>query len=220
MKSSTGSSGELTTGRSLPRRARARPAPRPGAGRPRRSIAAARLERWPPTRGTPVHRPPEHLRLCQPFGARLARARRARTSAVRTRSRARCFALPRPVRSIPGTTRSGQVHRHPRACSPRLRRRRVRPPASSVKPPVRQPNLAQRCPLSPGYSTGYRESHHAVDPLRVPPPRLRSTVQLSVEQFRDVREVDKRYAIVTGHPTMNGEHPVEVEGDVTIVQKP
>ncbi|HLM93607.1 MAG TPA: hypothetical protein VK273_07340 [Gaiellaceae bacterium] len=54
----------------------------------------------------------------------------------------------------------------------------------------------------------------------MPPPRLRSTVQLSVEQFRDVREVDKRYAIVTGHPTMNGEHPVEVEGDVTIVQKP
>jgi hypothetical protein len=35
-----------------------------------------------------------------------------------------------------------------------------------------------------------------------------------------VREVDKRYAIVTGHLTMNGERPVEVDGDVTIVQKP
>ena len=51
-------------------------------------------------------------------------------------------------------------------------------------------------------------------------PDCRSTVQLSIEQFRDVREVDNRYAIVTGHRTMNGERPVEVDGDVTIVQKP
>jgi hypothetical protein len=51
-------------------------------------------------------------------------------------------------------------------------------------------------------------------------PGCRSTVQLSIEQFRDVREADKRYAIVTGHPTMNGERPVEVDGAVTIVQKP
>ena len=51
-------------------------------------------------------------------------------------------------------------------------------------------------------------------------PDCRSTVELSINQFRDVREVDKRYAIVTGHPTMNGERPVEVDGDVTIVQKP
>jgi hypothetical protein len=50
-------------------------------------------------------------------------------------------------------------------------------------------------------------------------PDCRSTVELSINQFRDVREVDKRYAIVTGHPTMNGERPVEVDGDVTIVQK-
>jgi hypothetical protein len=48
-------------------------------------------------------------------------------------------------------------------------------------------------------------------------PDCRSTVELSINQFRDVREVDKRYAIVTG---MNGERPVEVDGDVTIVQKP
>ena len=51
-------------------------------------------------------------------------------------------------------------------------------------------------------------------------PDCRSTVELSINQFRDVREVDRRYAIVTGHPTMNGERPVEVDGDVTIVQKP
>jgi hypothetical protein len=48
----------------------------------------------------------------------------------------------------------------------------------------------------------------------------RSTVQLSIEQFRDLREIDNRYAIVTGHPIMNGERPVEVDRDVTIVQKP
>jgi len=48
----------------------------------------------------------------------------------------------------------------------------------------------------------------------------RSTVQLSIEQFRDLREIDNRYPIVTGHPIMNGERPVEVDGDVTIVQKP
>jgi hypothetical protein len=48
----------------------------------------------------------------------------------------------------------------------------------------------------------------------------RSTVQLSIEQFRDLREIDDRYVIVTGHPIMNGERPVQVDGDVTIVQKP
>jgi len=48
----------------------------------------------------------------------------------------------------------------------------------------------------------------------------RSTVQLSIEQFRDLREIDNRYAIVTGHSIMNGERPVEVDGGVTIVQKP
>ena len=48
----------------------------------------------------------------------------------------------------------------------------------------------------------------------------RSTVQLSIEQFRDLRELDNRYAIFTGHAVMNGERPIEVDGDVTIVQKP
>jgi hypothetical protein len=51
-------------------------------------------------------------------------------------------------------------------------------------------------------------------------PECRSTVQLSIEQFRDMREVSNRYAIFTGHPTMNDERPVEVDGDVSIVQKP
>ena len=48
----------------------------------------------------------------------------------------------------------------------------------------------------------------------------RSTVQLSIEQFRDLRETDNRYAIVTGHPLMNGERPIEVDWDITIVQRP
>ena len=52
-----------------------------------------------------------------------------------------------------------------------------------------------------------------------PDPDCRSTVQLSIERFRDLREMDKRYAIVTGHPVLDGERPVEVDGEVTIVQK-
>jgi hypothetical protein len=40
------------------------------------------------------------------------------------------------------------------------------------------------------------------------------------KKFRDLREIENRYAIVTGHPTMNGERPIEVDGEVTIVQKP
>jgi hypothetical protein len=51
-------------------------------------------------------------------------------------------------------------------------------------------------------------------------PQCRSTVQLSIEDFRDLRESESRYAIVTGHPTANGEHAIEAEGDVTIVEKP
>ena len=51
-------------------------------------------------------------------------------------------------------------------------------------------------------------------------PDCRSTVQLSIEEFREVRATDKRYAIVTGHPIMNGERPVDVDGEVTIVEKP
>ena len=51
-------------------------------------------------------------------------------------------------------------------------------------------------------------------------PECRSTVQLSIEQFRDLRESDTRFAIVTGHPILYGERSVELDGDVTIVEKP
>jgi hypothetical protein len=51
-------------------------------------------------------------------------------------------------------------------------------------------------------------------------PDCRSTVQLSIGHFRDLREIDNRYAIVTGHPIMNGDRPIEVDGNITIVQKP
>ena len=48
----------------------------------------------------------------------------------------------------------------------------------------------------------------------------RSTVQLSIEQFRQLRESDNRYAIVSGHPILGGAHVLEVEGSVTIVEEP
>ena len=51
-------------------------------------------------------------------------------------------------------------------------------------------------------------------------PECRSTIQLSIEQFRDLRESDTRFAIVTGHPILHGERSVELDGDVTIVEKP
>ena len=51
-------------------------------------------------------------------------------------------------------------------------------------------------------------------------PECRSMVQLSIEQFRDLRESDTRFAIVTGHPIRHGERSVELDGDVTIVEKP
>jgi hypothetical protein len=51
-------------------------------------------------------------------------------------------------------------------------------------------------------------------------PQCRSTVQLSIEQFRDLRESDDRYAIVTDHPILRGERIIEVDGNVTIVEKP
>jgi len=43
-------------------------------------------------------------------------------------------------------------------------------------------------------------------------PDCRSTVQRTIEQFRGLRDGPNRYAIVTGHV-------VEVDGDVTIVEK-
>ena len=43
-------------------------------------------------------------------------------------------------------------------------------------------------------------------------------MQLSIEQFRDLRESDNRYAIVTGHPFLDGERILEVDDGVTIVE--
>jgi len=45
----------------------------------------------------------------------------------------------------------------------------------------------------------------------------RSTVQLSIEEFRRLRESDNRYAIVSGHPILETEHVLAVDGNVTIV---
>lgn len=47
----------------------------------------------------------------------------------------------------------------------------------------------------------------------------RSTVQLSIEQFRRLRASDNRYAIVSGHPILGSEHVLAVDGNVTIVEK-
>lgn len=50
-------------------------------------------------------------------------------------------------------------------------------------------------------------------------PACRSTVQLTVGQFRDLRQKQRYFAIVTGHPTLDDERIVETDGDVTIVVK-
>jgi hypothetical protein len=47
----------------------------------------------------------------------------------------------------------------------------------------------------------------------------RSTMQLSIEQFRDLRESGNRFAIVTGHPMLDRERILEVDDGVTIVEK-
>jgi hypothetical protein len=47
--------------------------------------------------------------------------------------------------------------------------------------------------------------------------RCRSTVRLSIEQFRDLRLSDNRYAIVAGHP-FDGEQILEEDEGVAIVQ--
>jgi hypothetical protein len=44
-------------------------------------------------------------------------------------------------------------------------------------------------------------------------------VQLTVGQFRGLREKQGYFAIVTGHPTLDDERIVETDGDVTIVVK-
>ena len=50
-------------------------------------------------------------------------------------------------------------------------------------------------------------------------PECRSTVQLSIEQFRGLRELGNRYAIATGHPRLDGERILEVDNGITIVEK-
>jgi hypothetical protein len=50
-------------------------------------------------------------------------------------------------------------------------------------------------------------------------PACRSTVQLTIEQFQELRERRNLFAIVTGHPTMDDERIVAVDGDVTVVEK-
>jgi hypothetical protein len=68
-------------------------------------------------------------------------------------------------------------------------------------------------------------SNHIDDTRQIPflceclDPVCRSTVQLTIEQFRELREEGIRFAIVTGHPTMDDERIVAVDGDVTIVEK-
>lgn len=45
-------------------------------------------------------------------------------------------------------------------------------------------------------------------------------MQLSIEQFREIRESDNRYAIVSGHPILDSQRVLELDGNVTIVEKP
>lgn len=47
----------------------------------------------------------------------------------------------------------------------------------------------------------------------------RSTLQLSIEQFRELRDSANRYAIVSGHPILDSEHVLEVDGNVAIVEQ-
>jgi hypothetical protein len=46
----------------------------------------------------------------------------------------------------------------------------------------------------------------------------RSTVQLSVEEFRGLQDEHNRYAIVSGHTMVNCEKVSEMENGVTIVE--
>ena len=50
-------------------------------------------------------------------------------------------------------------------------------------------------------------------------PECRTTVHLSIDQFRDLRESDNRYAIATGHPLLDDERILEKDGGVTIVER-
>ncbi|HEX5468262.1 MAG TPA: hypothetical protein VFW80_04350 [Gaiellaceae bacterium] len=50
-------------------------------------------------------------------------------------------------------------------------------------------------------------------------PSCRSTVALTIDQFEALRDEVNRFAIVTGHPRVEGEHVITTHGDVTIVEK-
>lgn len=50
-------------------------------------------------------------------------------------------------------------------------------------------------------------------------PSCRSTVELTIEQFGALKEEPNRFAIVTGHPRIDGDEVVATYGDVTIVEK-
>jgi hypothetical protein len=50
-------------------------------------------------------------------------------------------------------------------------------------------------------------------------PSCRGTVQLTIEQFRRLREQPNRFAIVTGHPLADDERALERNGEVSIVEK-
>jgi len=50
-------------------------------------------------------------------------------------------------------------------------------------------------------------------------PYCRSTVALTTERFRWLREAPNRFAVVPGHPLMDGERVIANEGNVNIVEK-
>jgi len=50
-------------------------------------------------------------------------------------------------------------------------------------------------------------------------PYCRSTVELTTERFRSLREEPNRFAVSVGHPLMDGERVIANEGNVNIVEK-
>jgi hypothetical protein len=50
-------------------------------------------------------------------------------------------------------------------------------------------------------------------------PYCRSTVELTTERFRSVMKEPSQFAIVAGHPLMDGERVIASEGNVNIVVK-
>jgi hypothetical protein len=50
-------------------------------------------------------------------------------------------------------------------------------------------------------------------------PSCRSTVELTIEQFQTLAQEPNRFAIVTGHPRMDGERVITTCDDISIVEK-